>query len=64
MDGDYATYASGSNRSDLIDAIVMEAARWSGLKNYITGNYSRIPKENITLSAGTRQLDAIFVIPL
>ena len=55
MDGDYAIYESGLIRSDLVDAIVFESARWSGLQNYITENFSRIPKDDINLFAGMIQ---------
>ena len=56
LDANYADYIS--NESALIDSIVDEVAKWGGLENFtdenFIGNYSRIPKDNITLTEGKR----------
>ena len=51
LDANYTEYIS--NKSALKDSIVDEVAKWGGLENFI-GNYSRIPKDQITLSEGKR----------
>ena len=52
LDANYNDFSSASNVSYLKDEIIREVAKWGGLVAFI-GDYSRIPKENISFSAGS-----------
>jgi len=62
LDGEYSFYSnkSSSNYTTLIDDIVNEVAKWGGLTQFI-GEYSRIPKERITLSEGSVKVEGVIL---